>query len=469
MKLFAFVLPFRRSRLVRSGSLPSVVSGTSQVLMNKFLLLILLLTTATMACAQICVQFYLDSNHAIYFTPDPARMLAVDATASSCGLLIAGQGLYTGNYLGQPGSIAALPSHQTFTAALYGGPSASSMTLQATTGIGNVDGEGNIIGRSICDYSSLWRSTWTWDVQVFSGITTPALGTAFGSGGAAAVAWASGGYGGDSGTFTCEFCGDWVSLTDPTPCSSGGSGSTWATGTYSLTDWPISAGGPWGAIEVSAAPTIGSPRILAQPGSAVGYLVQSVTFTVAVSGNTPLSYQWQFNGTNLSDGGNVSGSATNTLTLSTTTLADAGSYRIIITNDHGSVTSAVAMLQVVPFGAPSIRVNNQLAVGTVPSVGSAQLTVSGGFTNGFIFYTLDGSIPTTSSPLYAGPITLTNSATIQAMSLSADFSQSAHAPAVEVQIIPVYNLQTSVVGSGTISVNPTNGPLRQQHGGSFDS
>ena len=32
------------------------------------------------------------------------------------------------------------------------------------------------------------------------------------------------------------------------------------------------------------------------------------------------------------------------------------------------------------------------------------------------------------------------------------------APAVTVQIIPVYSLQTSVVGSGTISVNPPNGP-----------
>ena len=44
------------------------------------------------------------------------------------------------------------------------------------------------------------------------------------------------------------------------------------------------------------------------------------------------------------------------------------------------------------------------------------------------------------------------------MSLSADFTQTAFAPAVTVQVIPVYNLQTSVVGGGTISVGPTNGP-----------
>src|ERR1017187_9516161 len=78
--------------------------------------------------------------------------------------------------------------------------------------------------------------------------------------------------------------------------------------------------------------------------------------------------------------------------------------------------------------------------------------------NGFIFYTLDGATPNTSSPFYTGPVTLINSAIVQAMSLSADFTQTAFSPAVTVQITPVYNLQTSVVGGGTISVGPTNGP-----------
>ncbi len=129
-----------------------------------------------------------------------------------------------------------------------------------------------------------------------------------------------------------------------------------------------------------------------------------------------------------------------------------------VTNQGGSVQIQSAILQVLPSGAPSIRINNRLAVGNVPAVGSAQLTISGGFTNGFIFYTLDGTTPNTSSPFYSGPVTLTNSAIVQAMSLSADFTQTAFAPAVTVQIIPVYALQTSVVGGGTISVRPTNGP-----------
>ena len=100
----------------------------------------------------------------------------------------------------------------------------------------------------------------------------------------------------------------------------------------------------------------------------------------------------------------------------------------------------------VPYGAPSIQINNQFAVGTIAAVGSAQLTISSGFPDGFIFYTLDGTMPTIGWPFYTGPVTLTDSAIVQAMGLSADFSQTAFAPAVTVQIIPVYNLQTSVVG-----------------------
>jgi hypothetical protein len=139
-------------------------------------------------------------------------------------------------------------------------------------------------------------------------------------------------------------------------------------------------------------------------------------------------------------------------------LSNAGSYPFVITNPAGSVASPPAILQVVPFGAPSIQINNQFAFGSVSPIGSAQLTICGGFTNGLIFYTLDGTTPTTSSPLYAGPVTLTHSATVQVMGLSADFTQTAYAPPVTVQIIPVYDLQTWVVGSGTISIGPTNGP-----------
>jgi len=68
------------------------------------------------------------------------------------------------------------------------------------------------------------------------------------------------------------------------------------------------------------------------------------SFSVAAIGTPTLSYRWQFNGSNLADGGEISGSGTSNLTLSATTTNDAGSYAVVVTNTYGSVTSAPAVL-----------------------------------------------------------------------------------------------------------------------------
>ena len=109
--------------------------------------------------------------------------------------------------------------------------------------------------------------------------------------------------------------------------------------------------------------------------NATNYLGQSVTFTVTASGNPPLQYQWQANGLALSDGPNISGSTTNQLTLSTITLADAGNYRVIITNDYGSVTSRVATLALA--GAPSITQQPVSQIGYLGNSVTFRVTATG--------------------------------------------------------------------------------------------
>ena len=99
------------------------------------------------------------------------------------------------------------------------------------------------------------------------------------------------------------------------------------------------------------------PLITAQPQSQVGNWGQTVSFTVAAVGTAPLGYQWQRNGTNLTDNGNISGSSTSLLTLSAITLDDASSYSVIITNSSGGVASSVATLTV--WAPPSITVQPQ--------------------------------------------------------------------------------------------------------------
>jgi hypothetical protein len=89
----------------------------------------------------------------------------------------------------------------------------------------------------------------------------------------------------------------------------------------------------------------GPPIITMQPAPDVVFPGQSPRFTVAASGTAPLSYQWMRGGTNLIDVGNISGSATNVLTVSNVSAADVtNNYQVVVTNSYGSVTSSVVSL-----------------------------------------------------------------------------------------------------------------------------
>jgi hypothetical protein len=85
--------------------------------------------------------------------------------------------------------------------------------------------------------------------------------------------------------------------------------------------------------------TVGLP-ILSPPQSLTVFPGSPAWFGVSVSGTPPLSFQWQKNGTNLTNGTNISGSTTATLVLNPTTTNDAGNYTVIITNACGSVVTS---------------------------------------------------------------------------------------------------------------------------------
>jgi hypothetical protein len=194
------------------------------------------------------------------------------------------------------------------------------------------------------------------------------------------------------------------------------------------------------------------PTITSQPQNTTVLLNSPTNFVVTAVGSAPLSYQWLLYGTN------ISGATNSSLAFPSSQLTNAGVYSVVVNNALGVTTSSNAVLQVLPLGAPSIQVNTVPAVGTMIFTASVEVSILGGFPDGFIFYTLDGSVPSVGSPLYDGPISLTNSATIQAMSLSSDLSQTAFAPSVNVRVVPLYALQTAVTGSGMITANPPSGP-----------
>jgi len=90
-----------------------------------------------------------------------------------------------------------------------------------------------------------------------------------------------------------------------------------------------------------AAPAVTNPpTITVQPTSVKVCQGDPASFTVVATGSGTLTYRWRRNGSNLSDGGNISGATTPTLTINPTLAGSPGTYTVRVTNNWGSVTSA---------------------------------------------------------------------------------------------------------------------------------
>jgi hypothetical protein len=119
----------------------------------------------------------------------------------------------------------------------------------------------------------------------------------------------------------------------------------------------------------------GSPVILRQPTSQTTLNSATILFKVAAVGRFPLSYQWQKDGANLTDGGNVSGATTAVLALTNVQTNDLGVYTAVVTNDFGSITSSNAMLTVlVP---PSITTQPASCTNVVGATASFNVVADG--------------------------------------------------------------------------------------------
>jgi hypothetical protein len=95
-----------------------------------------------------------------------------------------------------------------------------------------------------------------------------------------------------------------------------------------------------------AAYVLAPPKIIAQPQSQIVLAGSNVLLSVTAVGPSPLWYQWQRNGVNLGDTGNITGSTNASLVISNFLSADAGTYSVIVSNAFGFVTSTGAVLSV---------------------------------------------------------------------------------------------------------------------------
>jgi hypothetical protein len=103
------------------------------------------------------------------------------------------------------------------------------------------------------------------------------------------------------------------------------------------------------------------PSIITAPTPQTVVEDRTARFTVG-AGGVPLCYQWQagpFGGpyTNLTDGGNISGATSSTLTLAHVKPNQAGEYLVIVTNSLGYAASYPVALTVTPMPAGQWVVN----------------------------------------------------------------------------------------------------------------
>jgi hypothetical protein len=114
------------------------------------------------------------------------------------------------------------------------------------------------------------------------------------------------------------------------------------------------------------------PVIVFEPTNSGVIVGSNVTFSAGATSYYPMSFQWQFSGTNLVDGGQISGSANATLTISSAGFANAGSYQFIAANSYGAVTSSIASLAVLD----PIQITTQPANQILLPGSNATLTVT---------------------------------------------------------------------------------------------
>jgi len=96
------------------------------------------------------------------------------------------------------------------------------------------------------------------------------------------------------------------------------------------------------------------PEFTSKADPQVVQIGQTAILTVAGSGTAPLEYQWNFAGVPLNDGGPISGSHSNSLTIQNVAFTNLGDYSVTVSNACGAATSVPVALSTETVTAPII-------------------------------------------------------------------------------------------------------------------
>lgn len=111
-----------------------------------------------------------------------------------------------------------------------------------------------------------------------------------------------------------------------------------------------------------------APSITTHPAPQTVRVGDPVTLSVAATGTTPLSYQWQKNGSD------IAGAAGASHTIATAAASDAGSYAVVVTNVCGRAISDPATLTVTATIATPEPVPPATATGPIATVNGRPLS-----------------------------------------------------------------------------------------------
>ena len=208
-----------------------------------------------------------------------------------------------------------------------------------------------------------------------------------------------------------------------------------------------------------------APSITSQPAAAAAIVGGNATFSVTATGTSPFSYQWR------KDGVAISGANGSSLSLSSVTLSEVGTYSVVVSNTAGSATSLGAYFTV-SNSATAPAITTQPVGQNVPEGTTVSFTVSATGTNPMTYQwrkdgsaiagaTLDALTLQAVSPFDSGSysVVITNAAgSATSNGAYLHVSQSTSAPTITSQPVSATvavgasaSFSVAATGSGTLS------------------